>query len=324
MRLARHTLSLAAIVPMLCAMTALTFAQSADDSDAGDSDQKRSKIFHGTVVPPGAYPFQVALIRANRKVGDEFNGQYCAGSMIADQWVLTAAHCVNSAGKPKSPSEVHIYVGSQNFKGGDRIEVADIIAHSGYNHRTHDNDIALLKLKRAPKAEVKYDKINLVDAGNEAKYGGVGRTVKVIGWGKMEDDKFPDSLLETDVKISDRGACNATYVQVRGILLADRLTHEFLLDKNKIEAVVKQVVAGAGKVVNDGMVCATGTKVKPDDESVRDSCQGDSGGPLFAMEAGKAYQVGVVSFGQGCGVQGIPGIYARVGKYADWIKRSMK
>jgi hypothetical protein len=49
----------------------------------------------------------------------------------------------------------------------------------------------------------------------------------------------------------------------------------------------------------------------------RDSCYGDSGGPLLDKVTGK--QVGIVSFGKGCGDPDFPGVYARVSTYTSWI-----
>lgn len=56
----------------------------------------------------------------------------------------------------------------------------------------------------------------------------------------------------------------------------------------------------------------------------RDTCEGDSGGPLqIYHDIYCMYKiVGVTSFGKGCGTAGLPGIYARVSNYIDWIERT--
>jgi trypsin len=48
-----------------------------------------------------------------------------------------------------------------------------------------------------------------------------------------------------------------------------------------------------------------------------DSCNGDSGGPLLDTVTGA--QVGIVSFGKGCGDPDFPGVYTRVSTYTSWI-----
>jgi len=68
-----------------------------------------------------------------------------------------------------------------------------------------------------------------------------------------------------------------------------------------------------GNDIQSGMLCA-GTTGK-------DSCQGDSGGPLVFKDGGGNYdQIGVVSWGYGCGDAGYPGVYTRVNSYLNWIK----
>lgn len=49
----------------------------------------------------------------------------------------------------------------------------------------------------------------------------------------------------------------------------------------------------------------------------KDACEGDSGSPL--MDA-NGLQVGIVSWGGGCGVAALPGVYTRVSNYISWIE----
>ena len=43
-----------------------------------------------------------------------------------------------------------------------------------------------------------------------------------------------------------------------------------------------------------------------------DTCQGDSGGPMFVATSGGFAQIGITSYGAGCGAEGYPGVYAEV------------
>jgi secreted trypsin-like serine protease len=53
-----------------------------------------------------------------------------------------------------------------------------------------------------------------------------------------------------------------------------------------------------------------------------DSCQGDSGGPVTAGEDTALRLVGLVSYGNGCGRKGVPGVYTRVSRFAQWIDQN--
>ena len=59
----------------------------------------------------------------------------------------------------------------------------------------------------------------------------------------------------------------------------------------------------------------------------RDACQGDSGGPLWVWtyrqsnaKVIQAYQLGIVSRGEGCAYRNRPGIFSRVSQYKDFIQ----
>lgn len=51
--------------------------------------------------------------------------------------------------------------------------------------------------------------------------------------------------------------------------------------------------------------------------------QGDGGGPLVCEKDRHWYQVGVVSFGIGCGRRNVPGVYTRVQAFEEWIKSTI-
>ncbi|KAK1930765.1 Trypsin [Phytophthora citrophthora] len=72
--------------------------------------------------------------------------------------------------------------------------------------------------------------------------------------------------------------------------------------------------SACAKVLDVGstMLCAGG-------ELDKDSCQGDSGGPLILEKPAEDVLIGVVSWGNGCGRVGYPGVYARVSIAREWL-----
>ena len=111
-----------------------------------------------------------------------------------------------------------------------------------------------------------------------------GHLATVSGWGNLSDGgTSPDRLHEVLVPIVSNSTCNQP--QSYGGDISD-----------------KQICAGL-------------------EQGGKDSCQGDSGGPLWVTHGGKPYQVGIVSYGDGCALPDKYGVYTRVQKYLGFIKQ---
>ena len=300
--------------PELSPMSRVTAAR-AEQAKADDGSGDR--VFGGNEAEPGEWPFQVALLSSSmldESAGSQANAQFCGGSLIAAQWVLTAAHCVTDGGMTVSPNSMVVLTGATSLDEGQRYQTAEVIRHAGYDESTLDNDIALIKLAKPADAPT----VKLIEArGND------DGKVRVTGWGRMQDGNFPMSLMEAELDLEPISACNegirAIYARDLEMILRN-FAPRMMYSETGITSATKSIVGTMSDRLTDNMICAGTTT------GARDACNGDSGGPLFVEKPDGAVQVGIVSWGEGpmdadaaCGHANAYGVYTRVANYTDWI-----
>lgn len=158
-------------------------------------------ILGGREAQPGAYPWQVALIDPLQP--NTYAGQFCGGSLIDEEWVLTAAHCVEG----KESSLIDVLVGAHRLSdSGVRIPGAQVIPHPGYDPTQLDHDLALIRLS----TPVTYTPISLYQAiSGTSELDHLRATV--IGWGAKEfsgwNAVYPDALREVSLPLVDPTRC---------------------------------------------------------------------------------------------------------------------
>lgn len=241
-------------------------------------------IINGDTAAPGQFPFY-ALVKL---VYDNGRNGFCGGTLINDQWILTAAHCIDNNrddGIAVEYFDVHLGVwNSTNNDEEGRVVLSTIqsFPHPDYSEKFVENDIALLKLDEPI---VFSETIKPIDLTQRASLN-PGTDVTAIGFGRRHNDDTSISqyLQYTQLAIISIEECTKTY--------------EFVKDR-------------------DDVVCTIG-------ENNKAICKGDSGGPLVVIENGIPALVGSVSFAHPSGCEhGLPTAFSNTYHFLPWIQQTI-
>ncbi|KAM3614238.1 uncharacterized protein V6R79_011597 [Siganus canaliculatus] len=156
------------------------------------------KIVGGYECSKNSVPFQVSL----------FTGyNFCGGTLLSDEWVLSAAHC-------KTKSNVEVRLGEHDIwepEGTEQhIMSAKFIRHPNYDPRTQDSDIMLIKLSQPVALN---DFVRPATLPSECA--SEGTMCQVSGWGSLrpsdEGSRYPAELQCLDVPLLSDDTCFNAY-----------------------------------------------------------------------------------------------------------------
>ncbi|MCX4578357.1 serine protease [Streptomyces sp. NBC_01571] len=155
-------------------------------------------IVGGTTTTTTAYPFMMQITDASQN-------QFCGGTLVAANKVVTAAHCMVG----ETTSSVRAVGGRTYLNGtnGTVSKVSKIWINPGYTDATNGDDVAVLTLSTS----MSYTPASYVASTNTGVYA-AGTTARIVGWGTTSENGGSSNQLRTATvpTVSD-SSCRTSY-----------------------------------------------------------------------------------------------------------------
>src|ERR671911_460114 len=171
---------------------------------AAASADRPPRIVGGNTTTIAQHPWQAALVfDPAKKPGNDFQRQFCGGSLITTRIVLTAAHCVFDTdpgplglGTKLDPDDLDVVLGRTQLSGGggEEHDVQRIEFHSGYNPATAEKDVGYVVLQ-APSAQQRIT----IAGSDEFGLWRPGARAVVSGWGGTSEGGLGSDVLKEAV-----------------------------------------------------------------------------------------------------------------------------
>jgi len=230
-------------------------------------------VVGGKPVRIAEHPWAVAIASRDR-FGGKRSGQFCGGAVVGKRTVLTAAHCLSREVLGTPPNDVPDL---KIIAGRGDLESSagrEVAVRRVWVNKEFDSltNAGDVAVLTLAKPLPAESVLPMAGSGNSGYE--PGTTASVYGWGDT----------------TGAGEYARTLRAARVRVLPDRVCQEAYPG------------SADGKYLAGPMLCAG------EPQGGRDACQGDSGGPLVA----RGRLIGLVSWGNGCGQPGSPGVYTRI------------